>query len=93
MVFGFICWLGEKKGAQIIVSSDSLGPFFEHPVQHCLTLYFSGGFKQYDHGVKTNLKVYNNKNPPSYNLSNVKVPLAYFYATEDPYSNVKVGKC
>ncbi|XP_066249786.1 lipase 3-like isoform X2 [Euwallacea similis] len=56
---------------------------------HYGQLMISGGFRQYDHGLQKNLKIYNSTTPPEYNMSNVRVPVAYFYSTHDPFSNTK----
>lgn len=40
-------------------------------------------FCHYDHGKKKNLKIYGTESPPDYNLTNVVVPIAYYYAKHD----------
>ncbi|XP_066249785.1 lipase 3-like isoform X1 [Euwallacea similis] len=59
---------------------------------HYGQLMISGGFRQYDHGLQKNLKIYNSTTPPEYNMSNVRVPVAYFYSTHDPFSNTKMAR-
>ncbi|XP_012537855.1 lipase 3 isoform X3 [Monomorium pharaonis] len=53
------------------------------------TFFFSGKFKQYDHGILKNLKVYGSLNPPTYDLSKVKTPTHLYYSENDWLSNVK----
>lgn len=40
-------------------------------------------FGQYDHGKKKNLEIYGTEKPPEYNLTNVVVPIAYYYGKHD----------
>lgn len=44
---------------------------------------FIDRFCQYDHGKQKNLEVYGSETPPDYNLTNVVVPIAYYYAKSD----------
>lgn len=50
---------------------------------HYSQLMNSGRFQQFDHGEVENLKLYNQATPPDYNLSNVKAPVALYYAESD----------
>lgn len=43
----------------------------------------SGKFRQYDYGSKKNRVIYNATEPPEYNLFNITVPIALFYADND----------
>ncbi|KAL6417516.1 hypothetical protein ACFW04_007353 [Cataglyphis niger] len=43
----------------------------------------SGKFRQYDYGRAKNLLIYNSMEPPDYDLANIKVPIALFYANND----------
>lgn len=43
----------------------------------------SGKFRQYDYGHEKNLLIYNTTEPPDYNLTNITVPIALFYADND----------
>lgn len=40
-------------------------------------------FQQFDFGIERNLDVYNCSHPPRYNLSNIIVPIAFYYAKND----------
>lgn len=40
-------------------------------------------FSQYDYGMKINLEIYGSEEPPEYNLTNVVVPIAYYYGKTD----------
>lgn len=40
-------------------------------------------FCQYDHGKKKNLQMYGSESPPNYNLTNIVVPVAYYYGKHD----------
>ncbi|XP_015605711.1 lipase 3 isoform X2 [Cephus cinctus] len=43
----------------------------------------SGKFRQYDYGTEKNKELYNSTNPPEYILSNIDVPIAFYYADND----------
>ncbi|XP_024882714.1 uncharacterized protein LOC112461630 [Temnothorax curvispinosus] len=47
----------------------------------------SGKFRQYDYGSEKNLLIYNATEPPDYNLANITVPIALFYADNDWLAN------
>ncbi|XP_019872678.1 lipase 3 [Aethina tumida] len=48
----------------------------------------SGEFKQYDFGKRINMKRYNSKTPPYYNL-NITTPIGLFYAKNDMLNDVE----
>lgn len=39
--------------------------------------------RKFDYGMETNLKVYNNSEPPDYDLSKLEVPVAVFWSEND----------
>lgn len=41
-------------------------------------------FQQYDYGEENNMKLYAQKLPPEYNISNIKVPTYLLYGGDDP---------
>ncbi|XP_032691178.1 lipase 3-like [Odontomachus brunneus] len=43
----------------------------------------TGKFRPYDYGPKKNKQIYNATEPPDYDLTNVTVPIALFYADND----------
>ncbi|XP_074030554.1 gastric triacylglycerol lipase-like [Leptinotarsa decemlineata] len=52
---------------------------FDHYVQIIMT----GQFRQFDYGTVKNIRVYGQIIPPSYQLSNIKVPIALFVGKND----------
>ncbi|XP_012542574.1 lipase 3 isoform X2 [Monomorium pharaonis] len=50
--------------------------------------YKSSKFRQYDYGRVKNLYIYNAIEPPDYNLANITVPIALFYAENDWLSSI-----
>lgn len=56
---------------------------------HVAQLAKSKRFAKYDFGVSDNLKKYGATSPPSYNLSNVRVPVTLHYGTRDGIVAVK----
>ncbi|XP_069680604.1 lipase 3-like [Periplaneta americana] len=57
-------------------------------LMHLVQLYNSGRFCQYDYGKSENLKRYNSTQPPSYNISETKVPVAILYSDGDTTADV-----
>ncbi|XP_020279760.1 lipase 3-like [Pseudomyrmex gracilis] len=49
----------------------------------------AGKFKQYDHGIIANKKIYNQVKPPNYNLKKIQVPVVLHYSKNDWLANVK----
>ncbi|EFN72560.1 Lipase 3 [Camponotus floridanus] len=43
----------------------------------------SGKFRKYEYSRVKNLLIYNSMNPPNYDLSNITIPVALFYANND----------
>lgn len=56
---------------------------------HYGQLILSGHFRQYDHGLLTNLIRYGNIAPPKYNLKKVRTPVALHYSNNDWMSDGK----
>jgi lysosomal acid lipase/cholesteryl ester hydrolase len=40
-------------------------------------------FRKFDYGSRINLKFYNSSEPPNYDLSKIKVPVAVFWSDND----------
>ncbi|XP_069681266.1 lipase member K-like [Periplaneta americana] len=57
-------------------------------MMHLVQLNKSGRFCQYDYGKSENLKRYNRTQPPSYNISETKVPVAILYSDGDASADV-----
>lgn len=56
---------------------------------HFGQLVNSGKFCMYDYGYIKNLMTYGQSEPPSYDLSKVKVPVALYYALNDWLADLK----
>lgn len=65
-------------------AGGSLGQFV-----HFAQVYKTGQFRQYDHGVRLNTRLYGRSQPPLYNLTNVVAPIVFYYATGDYLSDAK----
>ncbi len=55
-------------------------------------MYLSNKFQAYDYGEKENMKHYNQTNPPEFDLSQVKMPVALYSSLKDwlaDYSDVE----
>ncbi|GAB1867622.1 Lipase [Camponotus japonicus] len=50
---------------------------------HYAEIFKSGKFRKYNYGRAKNLLIYNSTKPPNYDLSNITVPIALFYADND----------
>ncbi|XP_014368912.2 lipase 1 [Papilio machaon] len=46
-------------------------------------------FRRYDHGIVKNIRLYGRRSPPKYNLSNIVVPIFFYYSDNDPLSQSK----
>ncbi|XP_069680598.1 gastric triacylglycerol lipase-like [Periplaneta americana] len=57
-------------------------------LMHCVQLSNSGRFCQYDYGKSENLIRYNSTQPPSYNISETKVPVAILHSDGDNVADV-----
>lgn len=66
----------------LILSHDPAGSSTKTLV-HFSQEVTSGKFRQYDYGHRKNLLIYNTTEPPEYNLANITVPIALFYADND----------
>lgn len=44
-------------------------------------------FRQFDYGRMKNYAKYKRSSPPDYNLKNIKIPIAVYYAENDPVIN------
>ncbi|XP_011872790.1 PREDICTED: lipase 3-like [Vollenhovia emeryi] len=70
----------------VILSHDPAGTSTKTLV-HFAQEVKSGKFRQYDYGREKNLLLYNATEPPGYNLTNITVSVALFYADNDWLAN------
>ncbi|XP_049818492.1 lipase 3 isoform X2 [Aethina tumida] len=56
---------------------------------HYAQEYISGRFCQYDHGSEENLKLYGNKDPPSYSIKKISSPIGIYCGVDDILSTPK----
>ncbi|XP_066143555.1 uncharacterized protein [Euwallacea fornicatus] len=69
---------------QLIISSIPVRMSTQQVI-HFLDNYVNGTFKKFDFGLKKNLEIYGQSNPPHYNLSAVDVPVVFFVADGDSF--------
>ncbi|KAJ8675726.1 hypothetical protein QAD02_011512, partial [Eretmocerus hayati] len=50
---------------------------------HYIQNFWKKNFRFYDYGQAENLRIYNNKEPPEYNISKISVPIAIYWAEND----------
>ncbi|XP_063922161.1 gastric triacylglycerol lipase-like [Zophobas morio] len=60
-------------------------------IQHYLQLIKSRKFQKFDYGPTENLKEYGTENPPTYNLSRIKLPVCLFYGENDAFYKKEVS--
>lgn len=60
-----------------------------HYAQHVMN---PGKFRKFNFGNSKNLNIYNNEDPPEFNLTNIKVPICLTYGLNDLVSNVAVSE-
>ena len=61
-------------------------------ILHFAQIIMSGKFQQFDYGIEGNLLVYNNTNPPEYDLAKVIAPIYLYAGEEDVIFHRKVIK-
>lgn len=60
-------------------------------VEHFSQLITSGGmFRMFDYGPQENLKLYNQADPPEYDVANIKLPVHLFVGMNDLVSPLEV---
>ncbi|XP_045777365.1 lipase 3-like [Maniola jurtina] len=52
-------------------------------IKHFGQTVASHEFRKYDYGVDLNMKIYGQRQPPKYNMADVKVPVTLYYSEED----------
>ncbi|XP_076632128.1 lipase 3 [Colletes latitarsis] len=55
---------------------------------HYAQLQNSGNFEQYNYGFLGNMRKYGSRNPPKYNIANIKMPVYLYYGSNDEMVNV-----
>ncbi|EFN60337.1 Lipase 3 [Camponotus floridanus] len=73
---------------QLVIYSH-LGSISTKTIIHFVQEVESGKFCKYDYGREENLLIYNSVEPPDYDLSNITIPIALFYANNDWLVNKK----
>ncbi|KAG5670739.1 hypothetical protein PVAND_000981 [Polypedilum vanderplanki] len=78
--------------ASVIFAHSPAGTSTKTVVHYAQEIQESGNFQNFDYGKEENERRYGSEHPPQYNLSNVNVPIALFYAQNDwlaGYQDVK----
>ena len=60
-------------------------------LKHICQFVKTGEFRQYNYGIKKNMKIYKNFEPSKYDLKNIKMPISVFWAVNDVMNNFKVS--
>ncbi|XP_060531800.1 uncharacterized protein LOC132705306 isoform X2 [Cylas formicarius] len=50
----------------------------------------TGYFRAFDYGLEGNLKIYNNREPPSYDLKKIRAPIIFYYGEDDYLINNEI---
>ncbi|CAG9840550.1 unnamed protein product [Diabrotica balteata] len=87
-------WIGTlptKERADLVPVFFS---FFPQPTswksfKHFAQIITSGQFQKYDFGLKENMKIYKQNEPPKYNISNIALPVHFFLGTNDNLATIK----
>lgn len=61
-------------------------------ILHFAQIIMTGKFQQYDYGIERNLVVYNNTNPPEYDLAKIIAPIYFYVGEEDVIFHRKVRR-
>ncbi|KAG5670741.1 hypothetical protein PVAND_000983 [Polypedilum vanderplanki] len=86
-----IKWLS-KYGCEMNEVENPAGTSTKTVVHYAQEIQESGNFQNFDYGKEENERRYGSEHPTQYNLSNVNVPIALFYAQNDwlaGYQDVK----
>lgn len=78
--------------ASVIFAHSPAGTSTKTVVHYAQEIHESGNFQNFDYGTEENIRRYGRALPPTYNLTNVAVPVALFYAQNDwlaGYQDVK----
>lgn len=78
--------------ASVIFAHSPAGTSTKTVVHYAQEIHENGNFQNFDYGREENERRYGTEEPPQYNLSNVAVPTALFYAQNDwlaGYQDVK----
>ncbi|XP_017784823.1 PREDICTED: lysosomal acid lipase/cholesteryl ester hydrolase-like, partial [Nicrophorus vespilloides] len=79
-------------GSEKSMNKTATNPFFQHLVegisyknfQHLAQIYFSDGkLRKFDFGINENIRIYGKAIPPDYEINQVRVPTAIYYAYYD----------
>ncbi|KAH8873257.1 Lipase member K [Schistosoma japonicum] len=66
----------------IYVAHSPAGTSVQNMVHYCQGI-MSDNFQKFDYGTEMNLKVYNQSNPPLYNLTKFTIPIVLYYGGYD----------
>lgn len=69
--------------ASVIFAHSPAGTSTKTVVHYAQEIHENGKFQNFDYGNDGNIQRYGQEMPPSYNLSNILVPTALFYAQND----------
>lgn len=69
--------------ASVIFAHSPAGTSTKTVVHYAQEIHENGNFQNFDYGTDENIRRYGQELPPSYNLTNVLVPTALFYAQND----------
>lgn len=67
----------------VIFGHTPAGTSTKTVVHYAQEIHESGNFQQFDYGVSENQRRYGQVKPPSYELDNIRTPVALFYANND----------
>lgn len=67
----------------VIFGHTPAGTSTKTVVHYAQEIHESGNFQQFDYGEKENQRRYGQVKPPSYELDNIRTPVALFYASND----------
>ncbi|CAH0560012.1 unnamed protein product [Brassicogethes aeneus] len=72
----------------VFLSNTPAGTSYRQ-MMHYVQELRSGHFRAYDYSIIKNRKIYKQSTPPSYNVTNIKAPVALFYSENDVFAAVQ----
>ncbi|CAH1397744.1 unnamed protein product [Nezara viridula] len=79
----------KKNLKEVIIAHIAAGTSTKVLAHFAQSLRTEKSFRQFDFGVEKNIVAYGQKEPPCYQLSNIRIPIVLFYSKEDWLSTME----
>lgn len=86
---GYACESVKKNLKEVIIAHIAAGTSTKVLAHFAQSLRNEKNFRQFDFGVEKNMIAYGQKEPPCYQMSNIRIPVMLFYSKEDWLSTME----